>query len=43
MSVLHAFKLERAGEDKIFNPNKLGNRMLLWHGSRFSNFVGILS
>lgn len=22
---------------------KLGNRKLLWHGSRFSNFVGILT
>jgi len=37
------FKLERNGEKKIFNPHKLGNKKLLWHGSRFSNFVGILS
>ena len=37
------FKLERDGEDKRYNPKKLGNKMLLWHGSRFSNFVGILS
>ena len=27
----------------MFNPLKLGNRKLLWHGSRFSNFVGILT
>ena len=37
------FTLEREGEDKIYNPKKLGNEKLLWHGSRFSNFVGILS
>ena len=27
----------------MYNPNNLGNKKLLWHGSRFSNFVGILS
>ena len=43
MKVLHAFNVQRNGEDKLFNPKKLGNKMLLWHGSRFSNFVGILS
>ena len=36
-------KIKRDGEDKIFNPKKLGNKKLLWHGSRFSNYVGILS
>jgi hypothetical protein len=41
--LLRAFRLERDGEDKIFNPKNLGNKKLLWHGSRFSNFVGILS
>lgn len=35
--------MEREGEDKIFNPQNLGNKKLLWHGSRFSNFGGILS
>jgi poly [ADP-ribose] polymerase len=43
LSVIHAFKLEREGEEKLFNPKNLRNRMLLWHGSIFSNFVGILS
>ena len=43
LKLLDAFKLEREGEIKKFNPKKLGNKMLLWHGSRFSNFVGILS
>lgn len=42
-TLLDAFKLERNGEDARFNPDKLGNRTLLWHGSRFSNYVGILS
>jgi poly [ADP-ribose] polymerase len=32
----------RSNEQKEFNT-KLGNNMLLWHGSRVSNFVGILS
>lgn len=43
LKLLDVFKLKRNGEDKIFNPNKLANKKLLWHGSRFSNFVGILS
>ncbi|KAK7284099.1 hypothetical protein RJT34_18838 [Clitoria ternatea] len=39
------FSLERKGEFDKFAPyrDKLGNRMLLWHGSRLTNFVGILS
>ncbi|XP_026400993.1 poly [ADP-ribose] polymerase 1-like isoform X2 [Papaver somniferum] len=39
------FTLERAGEVDKFAPyrQKLKNRMLLWHGSRLTNFVGILS
>ncbi|XP_057964119.1 poly [ADP-ribose] polymerase 1 [Malania oleifera] len=39
------FSLEREGEVDKFAPyrEKLKNRMLLWHGSRLTNFVGILS
>ncbi|XP_062080552.1 poly [ADP-ribose] polymerase 1 [Humulus lupulus] len=39
------FSLEREGELDKFAPyrEKLGNKMLLWHGSRLTNFVGILS
>ncbi|KAL3531248.1 hypothetical protein ACH5RR_010570 [Cinchona calisaya] len=39
------FALERGGEYDKFAPyrEKLGNKMLLWHGSRLTNFVGILS
>jgi hypothetical protein len=43
LKLLDVFKLNRNGEDKTFNPKKLKNKKLLWHGSRFSNFVGILS
>ncbi|KAM7260198.1 hypothetical protein ACFE04_015939 [Oxalis oulophora] len=39
------FSLERKGEFDKFAPQreKLGNQMLLWHGSRLTNFVGILN
>ncbi|KAH6813661.1 polymerase 2 [Perilla frutescens var. frutescens] len=39
------FSLERQGEMDKYAPYraKLKNKMLLWHGSRFTNFVGILS
>ena len=43
LGLVDCFELEREGEAAQFNPNKLGNKKLLWHGSRFSNFVGILS
>ncbi|XP_038714269.1 poly [ADP-ribose] polymerase 1 isoform X2 [Tripterygium wilfordii] len=39
------FSLEREGEFDRFAPyrEKLKNKMLLWHGSRLTNFVGILN
>ncbi|GLT33348.1 hypothetical protein SLA2020_079460 [Shorea laevis] len=39
------FSLERKGEFDKFAPyrEKLNNQMLLWHGSRLTNFVGIIS
>ncbi|KAJ0180031.1 hypothetical protein K1T71_004622 [Dendrolimus kikuchii] len=38
------FKVVREGEDKRYKPfKKLHNRRLLWHGSRLTNFAGILS
>ena len=43
MKLIDVFKVMRDKEDKRYNPKKLRNKMLLWHGSRFSNFVGILS
>ncbi|CAN4093328.1 unnamed protein product [Withania somnifera] len=45
LEVEEVFSLEREGEFDKFKPHreKLKNRMLLWHGSRLTNFVGILS
>lgn len=39
------FDLEREGEFDKYAPyrDKLKNKMLLWHGSRLTNFVGILN
>ena len=38
------FKVRRDGEDKHYEAfKKLHNRKLLWHGSRLTNFAGILS
>lgn len=40
-----AFRIDREGERDAYMPRKsnLKNCMLLWHGSRVSNFLGILS
>jgi poly [ADP-ribose] polymerase len=43
IKILDMFEIEREGEKKSFNPLKLKNKKLLFHGSRFSNFPGILS
>ncbi|XP_024519805.1 poly [ADP-ribose] polymerase 2 [Selaginella moellendorffii] len=44
LEICQAFKVSRAGEDERFQPFKDNhNRMLLWHGSRLSNWTGILS
>lgn len=38
------YTVKRQGEDKRFKPfKKLHNRKLLWHGSRVTNYAGILS
>lgn len=38
------FKIEREGESQRYKPfRQLHNRRLLWHGSRTTNFAGILS
>ncbi|RUS22547.1 hypothetical protein BC937DRAFT_88542 [Endogone sp. FLAS-F59071] len=42
--IIHLFGLERSGERENFKLNLHDeNRRLLWHGSRLSNFMGILS
>ncbi|KAI9298746.1 PARP-domain-containing protein [Neoconidiobolus thromboides FSU 785] len=44
LNVEDAFELVRSGENENFKEfESLHNRKLLWHGSRMSNFVGILS
>ena len=43
LELMHAYAVNRKDKTKPFNPNKIGNKQLLWHGSRFSNYVGILS
>lgn len=41
LDILEAFEIVRTGEHAVFDD--CGNRMLLWHGSRITNYVGILS
>lgn len=44
LEIEEVFKVCRKGEDARYKPfKKLDNRMLLWHGSRLTNFAGILS
>ncbi|KAL3678725.1 hypothetical protein R1sor_021681 [Riccia sorocarpa] len=45
LEVEDVFAVDREGEFEKYEPNKkkLENRMLLWHGSRTTNYVGILS
>ena len=44
LEVEEAFELDRQGEKERFHSHHATpNRMLLWHGSRLSNFTGILS
>ncbi|KAL5022262.1 hypothetical protein ScPMuIL_001417 [Solemya velum] len=41
LEIIDAFHMEKSGEAEQFTD--FGNRMLLWHGSRITNWVGILS
>jgi len=41
MQIEDIFEVDREGEKNNFND--VGNKMLLWHGSRLTNFAGILS
>lgn len=44
LKIDQVFKVVRKGENKRYRPFKdLHNRRLLWHGSRVSNFAGIIS
>lgn len=42
-SIETIFRIERHGEKERFIANKQSDRRLLWHGSRATNFGGILS
>ncbi|XP_040208464.1 poly [ADP-ribose] polymerase 2 isoform X4 [Rana temporaria] len=42
MTLINVFRINKEGEESKFRA-ELPNRMLLWHGSRLSNWVGILS
>lgn len=44
LGIRQIYEIDRVGEGDRFKASKaMGNRQLLWHGSRLSNFVGILS
>ncbi|XP_074078925.1 poly [ADP-ribose] polymerase 1 isoform X2 [Macrotis lagotis] len=44
LEIIDIFKIVREGESQRYKPFKqLHNRRLLWHGSRATNFAGILS
>ncbi|XP_044742670.1 poly [ADP-ribose] polymerase isoform X2 [Chrysoperla carnea] len=44
LEIEEVFKIKRQNEDKRYKPfKKLPNRKLLWHGSRLTNYAGILS
>ncbi|XP_049305863.1 poly [ADP-ribose] polymerase isoform X3 [Bactrocera dorsalis] len=44
LEIVDIFKVVRQGENRRYKPfKKLENRKLLWHGSRLTNFAGILS
>ena len=42
LKLLEAYEIKREGEEKRYLKN-LSNKKLLWHGTRISNYVGILS
>ncbi|XP_032677618.1 poly [ADP-ribose] polymerase [Odontomachus brunneus] len=44
LEIEDVFVVKRQGEEQRYKPfKKLSNRKLLWHGSRTTNFAGILS
>jgi len=44
LAIKQIYEVSRKGENERFNKTStFGNRQLLWHGSRLSNFVGIIS
>lgn len=43
LELLDVFEIDREGEEARFRKEIQENKILLWHGSRLTNFVGILS
>lgn len=44
LQIVHIHKVRRHGEDLRYKPfKKMHNRKLLWHGSRLTNFAGIIA
>lgn len=43
LDILDVFKIDREGETTKFRKDIAENKLLLWHGSRLTNFAGILS
>lgn len=44
LEIQEIYTVKRQGEDMRYKPfRKLHNRKLLWHGSRLTNYAGILS
>ncbi|XP_034248574.1 poly [ADP-ribose] polymerase [Thrips palmi] len=44
LEIDEVFKVRRHGEERKYKPfEKLHNKKLLWHGSRLTNYAGILS
>ncbi|KAJ3165282.1 Poly [ADP-ribose] polymerase 1 [Geranomyces variabilis] len=43
LDIKNIFKIERSGERERYSGGPIGNKALLWHGSRISNYAGILS
>lgn len=42
--IKNVYRINRQGEKDRFDPKApIGNRKLLWHGSRLTNYVGIIS
>lgn len=44
LEIIEVFRVNRSGEQQRYEPfARLPNKKLLWHGSRLTNYVGILS
>ena len=41
--IRNVYKIENSVNDSKFNPENKGNRILLFHGTRVQNILGILS